>query len=117
MIFLVSLGLLIRVKFYVQQEWKKLFLTILYLDLVYLVSHRHFLDSRLSNISRPISSLKNKTKVLHSAQDEESTIDDPLPGPSSLKATWLTTTNKSRPISALDNVASYICVKPHLISM
>lgn len=60
-----------------------------------------------SNISRPISSLK--TKVLHSTQD------DPLPGPSSLKPI-LTTTNKSRPISALDNVASYICVEtsPHI---
>lgn len=46
-----------------------------------------------------------KTKVLHSTQD------DPLPGPSSLKLPILTTTNKSRPISALDNVASYICVE------
>lgn len=54
-------------------------------------------------MSRPISSLK--TKVLHSTQD------DPLPGPSSLKLPILTTTNKSRPISALDNVASYICVE------
>lgn len=72
--------------------------------------------SRLSNISRPISSLKNKTKVLHSAQDEESTIDDSLPGPSSLKPPRLTTANTSRPISALDNVASYIFVEtsPHI---
>lgn len=61
--------------------------------------------------------MKNKTKVLHSAQDEESTIDDSLTGPSSLKSPRLTILNTSRPISALDNFASYICVEtsPHII--